>query len=67
MSYVTIIPGENYIFTLVTGKEINIVVRGVRVSPNGQQYLVIEVNGVSGEYPELKDALGDAYVKVKKA
>jgi hypothetical protein len=58
--------GQIYKFTLVSGRCVEVAVSGSTNNSSGTTSLIVNVNGVDGEYRTLNDALGEPFVKVTR-
>jgi|GEM_PF-4690092 len=59
--------GQAYIFTLNSGKEIEIIVQGAEESPQGVKEYVISVDGLVDNFDTVNRALVNPFVAVRIA
>lgn len=58
--------GVTYAFTLADGRKRKVILKGLRTSQAGEVFK-IDVDGVQGEYPDLKTAIGGDYIQVTQS
>lgn len=59
--------GIPYEFTIQSRAQRVIIVRGTRARDDGQTVVLVNVDGVDGEYGSLQDAIGESYTNVSRA
>jgi len=58
--------GTTYRFTLISSKNIDIVVHGSNTNTDGAHSLDITVDGIRGTHKDINNALGEGYIKMAR-